>query len=99
MGGGHFGRFHPYGDLSRNRVVCKRMDCYGCNWRCRYPAARCMEEIEVDDVWNELVALVQGAGTQARDHPALPTTTEAAKPLGGRGPGLLGSPRPQARHG
>lgn len=50
MGGGHFGRFYPYGDLDKNGIVFKEMDCYGCNWECRYPTVRCIEEIAVNDV-------------------------------------------------
>lgn len=53
MGGGHFGRFHPYGDPAKNRLVFKRMDCYNCNWKCIYKTVRCIEEIRVDDVWHE----------------------------------------------
>lgn len=50
MGGGHFGRFFPYGDPSRNRIVYKEMDCCGCNWICKYAAIRCIAEISVDQV-------------------------------------------------
>lgn len=50
MGGGHFGRFFPYGNLNRNKIVYKKMDCFGCNWRCKYSKIRCIEDIEVKDV-------------------------------------------------
>ncbi|MEI6437337.1 MAG: glycosyltransferase family 9 protein [Candidatus Omnitrophota bacterium] len=45
IGGGHFGRFYPYGDLAKNRIVFKKMDCFGCNWNCRYSRIRCILEI------------------------------------------------------
>lgn len=54
MGGGHFGRFFPYGDLEKNRIVYKTMDCFGCNWRCRYKTVRCIEEISVEQVMKEI---------------------------------------------
>jgi len=36
MGGGHFGRFYPYGNLEKNRIAYYKMDCFGCNWKCKY---------------------------------------------------------------
>jgi len=62
MGGGHFGRFFPYGDLKKNRIVYHHMDCYGCNWRCIYngamnDGAQCIRRINVDDVYNEFKSL------------------------------------------
>jgi ADP-heptose:LPS heptosyltransferase len=50
MGGGHFGRFHPWGDPERNRVVNRPMPCYGCHWKCRYPTTRCVTEIEAEEI-------------------------------------------------
>lgn len=62
MGGGHFGRFMPYPELSdtiRLRVVYRPMECYCCNWQCKYPlgsrdAAPCVSTVEVDDVWSSV---------------------------------------------
>ena len=53
MGGGHFKRFFPYGDPGKNRIVYKKMDCYDCNWHCIYPVVKCLEEVTVDDAWEE----------------------------------------------
>lgn len=55
MGGGHFGRFFPYGDLKKNRIVYRYMDCFECNWQCIYPHKRgtpapCISNIQVSDV-------------------------------------------------
>ena len=43
VGGGHFGRFLPYSPLTS--VVCQPLDCYGCQWRCSFPRAHCIEDI------------------------------------------------------
>lgn len=43
LGGGHFGRFFPYSKYTS--VVCKPMNCYGCNWNCIYENTRCVNEI------------------------------------------------------
>lgn len=60
LGGGHFGRFMPYGanwpEAKRPLPVFKAMDCFGCNWKCRFSVPTgapmpCIEQIQVDDVW------------------------------------------------
>jgi ADP-heptose:LPS heptosyltransferase len=65
LGGGHFGRFMPYGkDVDaaiRPIVVFQSMDCYGCNWQCCFPVANggtfpCVERISVEEVWLSVVA-------------------------------------------
>jgi ADP-heptose:LPS heptosyltransferase len=54
LGGGHFGRFYPWGDEKINRTANKLMDCYWCSWRCIYPDIRCVQEIEPKMIANEL---------------------------------------------
>jgi ADP-heptose:LPS heptosyltransferase len=47
IGGGHFSEYFPYGTA---RVVSHPLDCYECNWSCRYPEPYCLTNIGVDDV-------------------------------------------------
>ncbi len=47
IGGGHFCEYFPYGSA---RVVSHLLDCYECNWSCRYPEPYCLTNITVDDV-------------------------------------------------
>ena len=63
LGGGHFGRFAPYPELSGGinnlKVVYYKMACYGCDWECVYhikdeDPAPCISNISVDAVWNEV---------------------------------------------
>lgn len=58
MGGGHFGRFFPYGSHEQNRIVFRKMDCYGCNWQCVYSTVRCIEDVSVTDVLQEALSVV-----------------------------------------
>lgn len=67
MGGGHFGRFYPYGDLNKHRVAFKKMDCYGCNWQCIYETTRCIREISMDDVWRETARLMEAVVLPTRE--------------------------------
>jgi len=59
MGGGHGARFHPWGDPNLARVVRKTMDCYGCNWNCKYETFRCIQEITPADAARELRSLLK----------------------------------------
>ena len=67
LGGGHFGRFVPYPELSGKinnlKVVFHKMPCYGCDWKCVYhikdeDPAPCISNISVDAVWNEVKILL-----------------------------------------
>jgi len=57
VGGGHFGRFYPWGDPETSRVVNLPMDCYGCNWHCRYDRLRCIQDIPAANAQHELLKL------------------------------------------
>ena len=69
LGGGHYGRFLPY-DLERKDErplpfpIIHKMNCFGCNFRCRYPYQKhgpvpCIQKISVDDVFAALQSLIQ----------------------------------------
>ena len=67
LGGGHFGRFVPYPELSGKinnlKVVYHKMPCYGCDWKCVYhikdeDPAPCISNISVNAVWNEVKILL-----------------------------------------
>ena len=61
LGGGHYGRFMPYDIESKTEKplpvpIIHKMDCFGCNWRCRYAYEKgepvpCIEKISVDEVF------------------------------------------------
>lgn len=51
LGGGHFGRFMPYGDPLKNHFVIKKMNCFNCDWKCKYSSNKCITEISVNDVY------------------------------------------------
>ncbi len=49
LGGGHFGRFFPYSNLTS--VAALPLQCFGCNWSCRYESAHCVKEISPEIVF------------------------------------------------
>ena len=50
MGGGHFKRFYPYGDLTKNRILYRQMDCFNCNWHCQHKTSLCIQRVEPKEV-------------------------------------------------
>ena len=49
-GGGHWGRFVPWGMTERTKVLTHKLDCFGCNWACGRATVDCIAGIETDDV-------------------------------------------------
>ncbi len=44
LGGGHFGRFMPYSNLTS--IVSLPLECFGCNWQCKYRTTTCIKDID-----------------------------------------------------
>jgi ADP-heptose:LPS heptosyltransferase len=68
LGGGHPGRFLPY-DVRMNGigrgpiVVTEPMECFGCDWYCKYrleknQPALCISGVTVANVWNKVRLLL-----------------------------------------
>jgi ADP-heptose:LPS heptosyltransferase len=64
LGGGQFGQFLPYAvdaasQTTLPRVAYHPMDCFGCNWQCKFPVGKyrpkpCVERVEVDQVLDQV---------------------------------------------
>ncbi|BEI42152.1 MULTISPECIES: glycosyltransferase family 9 protein [unclassified Polynucleobacter] len=64
-GGGHFGRFLTYQELLNPPpflVANYYMDCYGCNWNCKYLKAEtstpCIENVSVEKVFELIIKIL-----------------------------------------
>jgi len=64
LGGGHHGRFYPWGDPDINLKVDKPMDCYHCNWYCIHPTIRCIHEINPEQITAKLQTLINKVRTK-----------------------------------
>lgn len=67
LGGGHYGLFAPYPADRSDRAITLSvpMECFGCNWKCKYPpesggAHRCVASISVDTAIGAVDALLDG---------------------------------------
>ena len=56
LGGGTFGRFFPWPGARNQYVVYRSMECYDCDWQCKFSTRRCLEAVDPGQV----VALVHG---------------------------------------
>jgi len=58
LGGGHFERFAPYPEHMDNKPLCvyDKIDCYYCNWNCKFQTKEnepfpCIAVISLEQVW------------------------------------------------
>ena len=64
LGGGHFGRFMPYSSLTS--AVVLPMDCFGCNWRCKYSSAHCVTNLAPQVLTKAIAATLQNHSARPR---------------------------------
>lgn len=64
LGGGHFGRFLPYSHLTS--VVCLPLECYNCNWKCRYQRVHCIRDIEPEVIVEAIKRTLKGTADKPR---------------------------------
>lgn len=60
LGGGHYGRFMPYGDPEVHQVVTQPLECFGCDWKCVRSRVECILDIPVDRVWEAVGKTFRG---------------------------------------
>ncbi|MDB5005970.1 MAG: lipopolysaccharide core biosynthesis protein [Mucilaginibacter sp.] len=65
LGGGHFGRFAPYPVYFANKPLCvyEKMDCYYCNWNCKFLTREnephpCIGCVGLEAVWQSVRQLL-----------------------------------------
>ena len=59
VGGGHYKRFFPYGDPQRFRTATKELDCFYCDWNCKFDKPFCVSDISVETVIKEVDFLLK----------------------------------------
>lgn len=59
VGGGHFGRFVPWGDPAKNIFITHEMDCFHCNWACTQEEVECIAGVSPHDVASAAINLLE----------------------------------------
>lgn len=57
VGGGHFGRFIPWGN-PENLFLTKKMECFHCNWVCTKDYIECVNGVSVQEVVSAVKSLL-----------------------------------------
>jgi ADP-heptose:LPS heptosyltransferase len=58
IGGGHYRRFFPYGNPHIFRAATEELDCFYCDWTCKFARPICVENISVERVLKEVDLLL-----------------------------------------
>ena len=80
LGGGHYGRFMPY--ARKTSVVALPLDCYWCDWTCKYEYSHCVVNIapEVVETAVRETLSTESARPRLFLHPASRWTKSSAEP-------------------
>ena len=58
-GGGHFGRFVPWGNSKMNIILTNKLSCFHCNWICKKGNNECIDGVTVDKAVEAINKLLQ----------------------------------------
>ncbi|MEY2407994.1 MAG: hypothetical protein QOF48_664, partial [Verrucomicrobiota bacterium] len=64
LGGGHFGRFLPYSQLTS--VAALPLECFHCNWACSFERAHCVKDLAPEVVTHAIRATMAESTTKPR---------------------------------
>lgn len=61
LGGGHYGRFLPYPHKSSIVAITSKnyFDCFQCYWNCIYDSTKCIDDISVEEVLNNIYGVIR----------------------------------------
>ena len=58
IGGGSYNHFFPYNITEESRYLSKKMECFGCEWRCIHSAPFCHQDVSVEEVIESINLLI-----------------------------------------
>jgi ADP-heptose:LPS heptosyltransferase len=60
LGGGTFRRFFPWPNTTNQHIIYHGLDCFDCDWQCKFPKRYCLEKITPRDVLSWTMQVVEG---------------------------------------
>ncbi len=59
IGGGNYGRYFPFKTKNNRIYLNHQMDCFGCEWECRYREKYCLTNVSLSDVYEKSIELLE----------------------------------------
>ncbi|NQT23759.1 glycosyltransferase family 9 protein [candidate division KSB1 bacterium] len=60
LGGGTFGRFFPWPNTSNQYIIYNAMDCYDCNWKCKFRSKKCLQSVQPGSLLEYVNDIING---------------------------------------
>lgn len=67
LGGGTFRRFIPWPNASNQYVIFHGLDCFDCNWECKFQDRFCLSFVRARDVFDHFNQVLNGESDLERD--------------------------------
>jgi len=78
LGGGTFYRFFPWPEASNQHIIYHGMDCFDCDWKCRFRSRRCLDAVSPAAVIAFADQILAGNGRPEHNLNPVPVTYRLA---------------------
>lgn len=58
LGGGAFNFYFPIFESENTKYIYKKLDCFNCDWYCKFNEPKCLTQISVGEVYNEALKIL-----------------------------------------
>jgi ADP-heptose:LPS heptosyltransferase len=76
LGGGTFGRFFPWPETTGQYVIFHGMECFDCDWQCKFTTRQCLEAVSAASVMGYVRAILRNEATSVRNLNAAAVTCQ-----------------------
>lgn len=59
IGGGHYGIYGPWVKSAKQKWLTNPLECFGCNWKCKYEKAKCICDIPGERIVDTLLSILE----------------------------------------
>jgi ADP-heptose:LPS heptosyltransferase len=59
LGGGAYNFYFPIFESENTKYIYKEIDCFNCDWYCKYQEPKCLTQISVEEVFDETIKMLK----------------------------------------